>query len=301
MPLVKLASGFSFHTPDLNLLGAQEEKPATFFPSATPNLASFFSQNTRVSSVSAGGFEATPAAPIPRPIAPNPAPAPNIVLAKFVQEKPLTRTLQSPPAPIQPIAPNFPLTPAPAPGVLPIPRPVPQVFKSKNPTFVPQSIGGSIVSSALFLPGAAIAVRGAASIMRAGIKVPQGAFGGLPGIGGMSGGGILRGVLTGMGVESVLDLFGLGLFGSEPENADVLSDLIEEMVESGYINTPGVRKDGTHGANNWLHWNLDDNSARPFLSSEYISRNFVQAVRRNERTPRYRSKPRPAGRSRRGG
>lgn len=156
-----------------------------------------------------------------------------------------------------------------------------------------------MVGSALILrPAAAIVLRTSAQIANFGNK---GVGTVMPFGGGFSGGSVLRTVLTGLGIETVLDMFGLGLIGGgERPDAEEMATMIEEMVDSGYIQIPGLRRDGTTGANNWLHWNIEDDSARPFLTSEYIGRNFVNAVRKNERTPRYTSRPRPRGRTRRG-
>lgn len=78
-----------------------------------------------------------------------------------------------------------------------------------------------------------------------------------------------------------------------------LQELVSEMVASGFIQTPAPRRDGTVSPMTWLHWNLEDPDSRPFLTGEYISRKFVSAVRRNERTPRFRGRPRPFRRTRR--
>ncbi len=161
--------------------------------------------------------------------------------------------------------------------------------------------GPTLQSSLLVMPAGALVFRGAVALTRLGsqgvTRIPG--IGGLGGLGGgISAGGILRTALTGLGVESVLDLFGMGLFGAN-DDEDKLADLIEDLVNSGYIRTPSMRKDGTSGSNHYLHWDTEQDDARPFLTSEYIGRAFVNSVRKNERTPRYTSRPRPRGRARR--
>lgn len=146
----------------------------------------------------------------------------------------------------------------------------------------------------VILPGAALVVRTAAQLTKIG------ATGGRGPLSGALSGGILQKALAAIGVIELADLLGFNIFGGQRDDEDALLDLISELTDSGYIQVPGVRRDGTTGANNWLHWNIDDDSARPFLTSEYIGRNFVQAIRRNERTPRYTGRPRPRGRTSRG-
>jgi len=107
-------------------------------------------------------------------------------------------------------------------------------------------------------------------------------------------GSILRTGLGVLGVASVLDLL-VGVLGFDDADADGLADMIEELTESGFIQIPERRRDGTESPLNWIHWNIAGQNDRPFYSPEYISRKFVAAVRRNERTPRYRGKPRPNG------
>ncbi len=283
--------GFAFHTPNPNLITQQEGISPTTIPD-------FFTAAPRIASVTntVTGTIWTPPAVV-APVHKEPVPKP-----------PMTNNTMTIVAPRQ-IAPSPPAPPLPPQvGGLapPIGSPGPNInFIDRSRANLPPiqtntSGGGQPMTMMLWRPGAAIVMRGAAQLTKLGssqaIRIPG--MGGLGG--GGAAGGALRTALQFLGVETVLDLFGIGLLGGgDRDDADEMSRLIEEMVESGYIQTPGVRRDGTTGANNWLHWNIDDDDARPFLTSEYIGRSFVNAVRKNERTPRYSGRPRPRGRARR--
>lgn len=155
----------------------------------------------------------------------------------------------------------------------------------------PPIFAGGISSVAIqIIPRAATIIRAAAGISSAGKKA--GAAGGI--MGGITGGSLFQKGLAALGILEVSSWLFSTFNGSS--EADQLGELIQELVDSDFINVPGVRRDGTTGANNWLHWNLADSGARPFLTSEYINRNFVKAVQKNERTPRFRGRPRARGR-----
>lgn len=183
-----------------------------------------------------------------------------------------------------------------------------------GPTITPiniqaQSPTGGFMAPLLFpvlvRPAGALVLKAAVSLTRASRRMGAAgsAFSGsasLPGLGGGSI-GILNTILAGFGVTQVMDILGIDFFGQDRQDADQLGLLVEELLQSGYIRTPGDRKDGSAAGDSWLHWNMDDDDARPFLTGEYINRNFVAAVKKNLQTPRYTGRPRPRGRSRRGG
>ncbi len=180
------------------------------------------------------------------------------------------------------------------PGPLPFqPQPINQPV---TPRTSPVNTGGLNMSLLpVVVPGAAIVIRTAAQLTRLGAGTGANVLGGVFGAGGSS---ILQRALQVIGVASIADLLGFNIFGGRNDE-DQLLDLVEELVASGFIQTPSARRDGTTGSNNWLHWDIGADDSRPFLTSEYIGRGFVNAVRKNERTPRYTSRPRPRGRARR--
>ena len=146
----------------------------------------------------------------------------------------------------------------------------------------------SMVQSMVYIPKIIKAFQGAHVIQVAGRARGASPFG----LGfGTSGGNLINIALSTLGVASVIDLV-LGMFGPGDDD-DILADMITELTASGYIKTPSKRRDGTDSPMNWIHWNIADGD-QPFYSPEYISRKFVQSVRKNERTPRYRGRPTPA-------
>jgi len=110
--------------------------------------------------------------------------------------------------------------------------------------------------------------------------------------GGVTGSVFSRG-LAALGVVSAVDFF-LQMFNGS-QDSELFAEMVQELVDSGWINTPGERRDGTETPQTWLHWHIADSDAKPFLNSEYINRKFVASVRKNERTPRYRGRPNVRG------
>jgi len=153
---------------------------------------------------------------------------------------------------------------------------------------IPIIQGGIPMALPMLIPAGALAVKAAAQLTAHGSKAGATGLVRLPFA--VTGSGALQAILTGIGVESVLDLFGIGLFGDNPDSADNFAELVEELVNSGYIMTPSTRRDGTDAPTSWLHWHIDDDQARPFLTGEYIGRKFVNAVRTRERTASFRGR-----------
>ncbi len=117
----------------------------------------------------------------------------------------------------------------------------------------------------------------------------------------LSGSGIVSKALGFLGIATIVD-FVIDLFGQNEPDADIISELILDMMESNFVDVANPRSgDDATAVPSILVFDLSGNlnRGRPFLTWEYFSRNFVKAVRKNERTPRYRGRPTPGGRRRR--
>jgi len=178
-----------------------------------------------------------------------------------------------------------------------IPTPVAPLVPVATPVFVTPI--ADAIRAGTFRTGNLLNIAGGAIAVVPRLLQVLRAAAGLATAGGNSafGGSKVRAALGVIGVASIVD-FMISLF-DDPDITN-LADMVEELVESGWIQTPGTRRDGTETPLTWLHWNIANADAKPFLNGEYISRKFVAAVRRNERTPRYSAKPRPRGRRARG-
>jgi len=119
-----------------------------------------------------------------------------------------------------------------------------------------------------------------------------GPFGAVMGAGGgLLSRGWVRNVLGAVGVASMADLvlsvFGIDLFSSGGDDDDVIDMIedIESMVASGAISIAGPRRGDDSGATPSI-FVLDLagrlNRGNPFITWEYFSRNFVNAVRAKE-------------------
>ncbi len=103
-----------------------------------------------------------------------------------------------------------------------------------------------------------------------------------------------------LGIATAVE-FIISLFGDEGD-ADDIAALMENMMESGFLDVAEKRRgDDNTAVPSIFVFDLSGNlnRGRPFLTWEYFSRNFVNSVRKNERTPRFRGRPRPASGSRR--
>ncbi len=146
--------------------------------------------------------------------------------------------------------------------------------------------GGNVVTAALMVPKLARALMGATSMVTARQAVGMGAF--MP-----SAGGILSGIGAVLGINEIIDF----LFPDEPNQND-MADMIEELAGSGQILVPPKNPRFDDSAEP-SYFTLNRLNAQMWLHYKYHSGKSIAAVKRNERTPRYTSRPRPRGRSRR--
>jgi len=101
------------------------------------------------------------------------------------------------------------------------------------------------------------------------------------------------------GVASVIGVVGIGMlvdtvFDGDEEMLDRMLGFIEQGIQEGSILWPTFRRGDNSGEQippNYLTFDL--NKGTGWIHQEHISKNFVNAVRRNERTPRYKSTPSP--------
>ena len=84
------------------------------------------------------------------------------------------------------------------------------------------------------------------------------------------------------------------MLGHSPETFNTLVEEIDAAIAGGTIDLPGPRRDGTNPPPIAIVVPTDGglNRGKPFGIRDYFSRNFVAAVRKDERTPRYRGRPR---------
>lgn len=84
------------------------------------------------------------------------------------------------------------------------------------------------------------------------------------------------------------------MLGHSPETFNTLVEEIDAAIAAGAIDMPGPRRDGSNPPPiaTVLPHNGVLNRGKPFGIRNYISQNFVNAVRKDERTPRYRGRPR---------
>lgn len=101
-----------------------------------------------------------------------------------------------------------------------------------------------------------------------------------------------RGLLRAAGAVTLFDFvgeqFGIDLISDDERGLQGVLDSLE-----GAIKPTALRRDGTPMPRNYLTINAQTGEA--WWHSEYYSKNFINAVRRDERTPRYRGKPTPGG------
>lgn len=111
---------------------------------------------------------------------------------------------------------------------------------------------------------------------------------------------IIKQVLIASGIDTVAgwaeSFLGIDIpmLGHSPETFNTLVEEIDAAIAGGNIDLPGPRRDGTNPPPIAIVVPTDGglNRGKPFGIRDYFSRNFVQAVRKDERTPRYRGKPR---------
>jgi len=113
----------------------------------------------------------------------------------------------------------------------------------------------------------------------------------------ISGSSIIRNALGVLGLAGIVDLV-LDLF-PDRDDQDEIAELVNDLMESGFIDVADKRRgDDSNAVPAIFIMDLSGglNRGKPFMVWEYFSRNFVKAVRKNERTPRYAGRPRPQGR-----
>lgn len=185
------------------------------------------------------------------------------------------------------------------PQATPFEDPMIDLRASIGPDLPDLALGGSMVTPAALvaIPALGTALRVASTITIAGASraTTLGSN--------MFGGSLLAKGLAALGLITAageITEWGSSLWPNlSTDEQQKLQELVNDMVATGFIQTPSARRDGTVSPMTWLHWNIEDPNSRPFLTGEYISRKFVSAVRRNERTPRFRGRPRPFRRTRR--
>jgi len=116
----------------------------------------------------------------------------------------------------------------------------------------------------------------------------------------MPGGSSIKGGLIFAGGALGLSAIADAMFDGDEEGLESFLDAFDSDFASGNILWGSYRRGDNAGepiAPNYLI--LDLNQGRGWIADQYISKKFVAAVRKNERTPRYTSPPKPRGRSRR--
>lgn len=145
---------------------------------------------------------------------------------------------------------------------------------------------------ALIALNTAIAMRSAAST-----GVAAAPFAGFMGT---TQGRIIGQLLAASGIDTVAgwaeNFLGIDIpmLGHSPETFNTLVEEIDAAIAGGTIDLPGPRRDGSNPPPIAIVVPTDGglNRGKPFGIRDYFSRNFVQAVRKDERTPRYRGRPR---------
>lgn len=206
----------------------------------------------------------------PPPAAPAPAPAPG---PSFSDESPLPR---------------------PAPAPVPVPN-VPGItidpFGIDSAPFKPSSNapmqGGALMLAPVVIPRAIMLFRGASAIIN------RGAFSGIR----ARGSGAARAIVGALGLEAVADILGFGIsdmFGASA--ADEIGELIEELVDSGYIQYDGFNKrTGANVPMEYVVLPVGDNADREVaygLSYRPFSRSTLNTIQQKSNVVRRRRTPR---------
>ena len=107
----------------------------------------------------------------------------------------------------------------------------------------------------------------------------------------------IMGIANGLNEEIVERLV------AQHPSGDLVKDLVFDLDSSGRMHPQkGGRSTGAGlGTNPVNYAEMDLNELMGWYKWRKVSRATIAAIVKNERTPRYRGKPRPAGRRRRGG
>jgi len=117
---------------------------------------------------------------------------------------------------------------------------------------------------------------------------------GLKGISKIPGTNTLKQGIIGIAGFAAIGILVDQVFDGDEQMLDRMLGFIEQGIAEGSILWPTFRRGDNAGEQippNYLTFDL--NKGTGWIHQEHISKNFVNAVRRNERTPRYKSTPSP--------
>lgn len=137
---------------------------------------------------------------------------------------------------------------------------------------------------------AGVSIVGIAARTVVAIRAAGYAGGGLKLGGLLGGGGWLAKGMAALGLASLYDLIDdiLPWVGGDKDHIVALMEKIDEELEDGRIFAPGPRRDGSTSPSNYL--TIDLNTGKAWIHPEYLTRQFVNAVRKNNDTKWYRGK-----------